>query len=290
MKRLTSIATLIVGAAVSAFGLDGQPGTHDPSTVIECSGKYYCYGTGRNIPIMTSDDGWSWRQSGDVLSNLPGGRPGEDVLRYAGGNNGVNAWAPDVIKVGDKYFLYYALSGTAHRAVVGLVTNKTLDPNSPDYKWEDGGPIAWSLGDGMENLHAIDPGVFHDPTDGTLWLVYGSYFGTIRLMELDPRTGKRLQEEQSRTTVANNSEAVDLIYHDGWYYLLVNHGTCSRRDLHLQHPRGTLEEGHRVLPHLPPSGPGGEGETRPYVNRPQHDHSCAFSTDNDNQRWLLNRP
>lgn len=226
MKRFLSIATLLMSAAISAFGLDGQPQTHDPSTVIECNGKYYDYGTGGSIPMMISDDGWIWRRAGSVLTNLPGGHPGQNVLTYAGGNSGVNAWAPDVIKVGDRYFMYYALSGTSHRAVVALLTNKTLDPDSPDYKWEDGGPIAWSLGDGKEELHAIDPGVFHDPNNGTLWLVYGSYYGMIRLAELDPGTGKRLHEEQSKTILANNCEASILICHDGWYYLLANHGTC----------------------------------------------------------------
>ena len=44
---------------------------------------------------------------------------------------------------------------------------KTLDPESPDYKWVDAGPIVWS--DGVEDSNAIDPGVFRDPTNGTLW-------------------------------------------------------------------------------------------------------------------------
>ena len=122
--------------------------------------------------------------------------------------------------------MYYALSGVAHQAVVGLLVNKTLDPHSPDYQWQDGGPVAWSLGDGKEDLHAIDPGAFYDTGNGTLWLVYGSYFGTIRLAQLDPRTGKRLHQEQSQTIIANQSEAPNLIAHDGWYYLLTNHGTC----------------------------------------------------------------
>jgi arabinan endo-1,5-alpha-L-arabinosidase len=226
MSRMSLIAAFLAMVASPVLGLDGQVGIHDPSTVIVCDGKYYVYATGNGIPIAESDDGWTWRREGSVLSNLPGGRPSREVLNYAGGNNGTNAWAPDVIRVNDNYFLYYALSGANHRAVVALVTNKTLDPTSPEYKWEDGGPIAWSLGDGVEDLHAIDPGVFRDPNDGTLWLVYGSYFGTIRLAQLDPSTGKRLRDEQSRLIVANNSEASELIYHDGWYYLFTNHGTC----------------------------------------------------------------
>jgi len=73
-------------------------------------------------------------------------------------------------------------------------------------------------------------GVFHylDSNDGRLWLVYGSYFGYIRLVELDPRTGKRVNPDDQPVNVAINCEASDLIYHDGWYYLLATHGSCCR--------------------------------------------------------------
>ncbi len=202
------------------LGLDGQPGIHDPSTVILQDGKYYVYGTGTGLPVSMSDDGWTWRRAGTLMQALPGGRLGQDVIAR-GGNN---TWAPDVIRVGDKYYVYYAAPGTQPKAAIGLLVGKTLDPNSSDYKWEDGGPIVWS--DGIEDSNAIDPGVFHDPTNGSLWLTYGSYFGYIRLVELDPKTGKRLHPEAKPINIAINSEASDMIFHDGWYYLLVTHGSC----------------------------------------------------------------
>ena len=86
------------------------------------------------------------------------------------------------------------------------------------------GPVVWS--DGVEDSNAIDPGVMRDPTNGTLWLTYGSYFGYIRLVELDPKTGKRLHPEAKPVNIAINSEASIMIFHDGWYYLLVTHGSC----------------------------------------------------------------
>ena len=97
-------------------------------------------------------------------------------------------------------------------------------PDSPDYKWEDGGPVVWS--DGVEDSNAIDPGVFLDPTTGSLWLTYGSYFGYIRLVELNPKTGKRLYPERKPVDIAINSEASIMIFREGWYYLLVTHGSC----------------------------------------------------------------
>jgi arabinan endo-1,5-alpha-L-arabinosidase len=195
---------------------------HDPSTVIVENGRFYVFATGGGLPISVSDDGWSWRRAGSLMQALPSGRPGEDVIAR-GGNN---TWAPDVIRVGDKYFVYYAAPGTQPKAAVGLLVGKTLDPNSPNYTWEDGGPVVWS--DGIEDSNAIDPGVFRDPSNGSLWLTYGSYFGYIRLVELDPKTGKRLHPERKAVNVAINSEASIMIAHEGWYYLLVTHGSCCQ--------------------------------------------------------------
>jgi arabinan endo-1,5-alpha-L-arabinosidase len=209
---------LLLLAPVSA--LDGQPGMHDPSTVVMQDGKFYVYATGAGLPISISDDGWTWRRAGTLMQSLPGGKPGPDVIAR-GGNN---TWAPDVIRAGDKYFIYYSAPGTQPKSAIGLLVGKTLDPNSPDYKWEDGGPVVWS--DGVEDSNAIDPGVFRDPTNGSLWLTYGSYFGYIRLVELNPKTGKRLYPERKPLNVAINSEASIMIFRDGWYYLLVTHGSC----------------------------------------------------------------
>ena len=50
--------------------------------------------------------------------------------------------------------------------------------------------------DGVEDCDAIDPSFLLDPTDGRLWLTYGTYFGFIRLVELDPKTGKRIAGNQ----------------------------------------------------------------------------------------------
>lgn len=187
-----------------AFALDGQIGIHDPSTVVECNGKFYVYGTGGSALI--SNDGWTWRR---------GVSPPRRGL------------APDVIHIGDLYYMYVAANiGAQPKAAVNMLWSKTLDPSSPEYKWEEGGVVASS--DGIEESNAIDPGVFRDPITGRLWLVYGSYFGYIRLVELDPKTGKRLNPNVRPVNLAINCEASDMIYHDGWYYLLATHGSCCR--------------------------------------------------------------
>ena len=217
---LRGAVVLAVLMVAPVLALDGQPGMHDPSTVVMQDGRFYVFATGAGLPIAISDDGWTWRRAGTLMQALAGGKPGPEVLAR-GGNN---TWAPDVIRSGDKYFVYYSAPGTQPKSAIGLLIGATLDPGSPNYKWEDGGSVVWS--DGVEDSNAIDPGVFRDPANGSLWLTYGSYFGYIRLVELNPKTGRRLYPERKPIDVAINSEASVMIFRDGWYYLLVTHGSC----------------------------------------------------------------
>jgi arabinan endo-1,5-alpha-L-arabinosidase len=219
-RLLKSAVAALPVLSTPALALDGQPGMHDPSTIVVHDGRFYSYGTGDGLPISMSDDGWTWRREGSLMSAVPGGKPGREVLAL-GGNN---TWAPDVIHLGDKFFMYYSAPGTQPKSAIGLLVGRSLDPQSPYYQWQDGGPVVWS--DGIEDSNAIDPGVFLDPTDGRLWLTYGSYFGYIRLVELDPKTGQRRYPQRAPVNVAINSEASIIIYRDGWYYLLVTHGSC----------------------------------------------------------------
>ena len=187
-----------------AFALDGEPYIHDPSTVMLCEGKFYTYGTGGGGLI--SDDGWTWHSGAQ--------RPGGGA-------------APDVIKIGDRYLMAYGATGGGlgggHNGRILTMWNQTLDPKSPDFKFTEAVVVASS--DGVEDCDAIDPSLMLDPTDGRLWLSYGTYFGFIRLVELDPKTGKHVEGNQP-LNIGIDCEATDLIYRDGWYYLLGTHGTC----------------------------------------------------------------
>src|SRR4051812_37448412 len=177
------LAAAILTLAPSAFALEGQIGIHDPSTLIVCDGKFYTWGTGGN-PLV-SDDGWTWRA-------------GTVPLR--------TGLAPDVIHLGDRYYMYVARNtGGQPRAEIEMISTKTLDPASPDYKWEAGGIVVTT--DGIEDCNGIDPGVMIDSTTHRLWLTYGSYFGYIRLVELDPKTGQRLDPKSTPVDLAINCEA-----------------------------------------------------------------------------------
>jgi len=201
-KILGLTAFLIVSITQTLLAQIGKPFIHDPSTIVECDGKYYTFGTGGGGLI--SEDGWTW--------NGGGVRPGGGA-------------APDAIKIGNRYLVAYGATGGSsnHKGAILTMWNKTLDPKSPDFKYSE--PVVVATSDGYEESDAIDPGLMLDPVTGRLWLSYGTYFGYISVVELDPKTGKRVQGNQA-VNVAIVCEASDLIYHDGWYYLLATHGTC----------------------------------------------------------------
>jgi len=198
--------TVLLSLLFAATGMAqvGKPFIHDPSTIMECDGKYYTFGTGGGGLI--SQDGWTW--------NTGAVRPGGGA-------------APDAIKIGDRYLVVYGATGGGlgggHNGKILTMWNKTLDPQAPDFKFSD--PVVVAQSDGFEDNDAIDPGLLLDPTDGRLWCSYGTYFGFIRLVELDPKTGKRVEGNKA-LDIAIDCEATDLEYRDGWYYLLGTHGTC----------------------------------------------------------------
>ncbi len=205
-KSILAGSIALVSALVPqmTFAQVGKPYIHDPSTIMECDGKYYTFGTGGGGLI--SEDGWTW--------NGGGVRPGGGA-------------APDAIKIGDRYLIAYSATGGGlgggHAGRVLTMWNKTLDPNSPDFAYTEPIEVAHSLDD--EDCDAIDAGLLLDPTTGSLWLTYGTYFGFIRIVELDPKTGKRVEGNEP-VNIAIDCEATDLMYRNGWYYLLGTHGTC----------------------------------------------------------------
>ena len=204
MKKILFLLSILNCQFITCDAQTGAPYIHDPSTIAECNGKYYTFGTGGGGLI--SDDGWSWHGGAE--------RPGGGA-------------APDVLKIGDRYLCIYGATGGGlgggHNGRILTMWNKTLDPKSPDFKWTKAVEVCSS--DGMEDQDAIDPSLLLDPTTGRLWVSYGTYFGTIRLIELDPKTGFRMKGNKEKD-IAIDCEATDLIYRDGWYYLLGTHGTC----------------------------------------------------------------
>ena len=168
-------------------------------------------------------------------------------------------WAPCVRKVNDHlYRMYYAITcpgtingdGTwSERAFIGLM--ETSDPASN--KWEDKGYVITNASDKGLNFkvksndwancyfkyNAIDPTYVITP-EGKHWLIYGSWHSGFAAVELDANTGKTKATLPNPwgtaddiaaygktifTRTLNNrwqgSEAPEIVYHDGYYYLFV---------------------------------------------------------------------
>ena len=171
--RLTILASLACVSVVFARKADGQGRryTADRNVSFDCPdpaviqprdpGPVYVFATGYGVPIYRSDDLYHWDRvesrvfAGDVPA--PVGKGGR------AGSRGI--WAPDIRWFNGRYFLYYAVStfGSQH-SVIGLATNKSLDPASPDYRWEDQGLVLESR-EGKTDFNAIDPAMIVDHDD-----------------------------------------------------------------------------------------------------------------------------
>ncbi|HPB03736.1 MAG TPA: arabinan endo-1,5-alpha-L-arabinosidase, partial [Bacteroidaceae bacterium] len=202
--KILCVGIIFSAATLNIYGQVGSPFIHDPSTIVECDGKYYTFGTGGGGLI--SEDGWHW--SGGAV------RPGGGA-------------APDAMKIGDRYLVAYSATGGGlgggHAGRILTMWNKTLDPNSPDFEYTEAVVVASTVAD--EDCDAIDVGLMLDPTTGRLWCTYGTYYGFIRQVELDPATGFRIEGNEA-IDIAIDCEASVMIYRNGWYYLLATHGTC----------------------------------------------------------------
>ncbi|MCM1489627.1 MAG: family 43 glycosylhydrolase [Muribaculum sp.] len=187
------------------------------------------------IGMLSSADLKTWQREKPVLNPTPEWAK-DPVPAYRG-----HTWAPDIIRAGDKWYIYYSCSTFGKNiSAIGVATNKTLNPESPDYKWEDLGMVIKSE-PGVDDWNAIDPNVVYDE-NGKPWLTYGSFWDGIQIVGLkkDMKTpvGKSKTIARRRKPCdfghngenagANAIEAPFIVNKDGWYYLFVSHDYCCK--------------------------------------------------------------
>lgn len=200
----------------------GSPHFHDPATPIRQGDTWHIFATGNGIVTRTSADLKTWTAGEPVFKDLPSWHR-EIVPDHKG-----HLWAPDIILRGGRYLLYYSVSGWGkNTSAIGLVSSPTLDAKDPAYAWKDEGVVIRSTE--KSNYNAIDPQLFADP-DGSLWMVFGSFWTGIQLIELDRETGQRHPQRKKVRQLAWHEaiEAPALFLHDGYYHLFVNWGRCCR--------------------------------------------------------------
>jgi len=208
-------------AVLTQFGRR-EPRVHDPSTIVACKDDFWFFATGNGVVSWHSRDLTNWENGPHVFASNPAW-----AVDAIPGNRGY-LWAPDVIHVGNRYLLYYSVSTFGkNTSAIGVATNATLDPADPSFGWRDQGIVVQSQA--TNNFNAIDPAVTTD-LEGKLWLSFGSFWSGIKLIQLDPATGKRLAPDSPMRSLAyhDSIEAAAIGQHKGRYYLFVNWGLCCR--------------------------------------------------------------
>jgi arabinan endo-1,5-alpha-L-arabinosidase len=209
---------------------------HDPVLIKE-KDTYYLFCTGMGISVWSSKDLKNWRKEAPVFSKAP-----EWAVQAVPGFRG-HIWAPDISFHNGRYYLYYAVSAFGkNTSCIGVTVNKTLDPTSPDYKWEDRGKVVQSV-PGRDLWNAIDPALILDENK-TPWLTFGSFWEGMKLVKLAPdltsvaepqewyTVARRPRDFGTPDTSAGNAaiEAPFIFRKGNFYYLFVSWDYCCRAE------------------------------------------------------------
>jgi arabinan endo-1,5-alpha-L-arabinosidase len=220
----------------------GTYNVHDPA-VLRIGDTYYMYSTDAiyfqrrnsgdtrrdfkpgNIQVRSSKDLVHWKFEGWAFDSIPF-EAKSWVLENNNNKGATNIWAPYPVYYRNKFRLYYCVSAFGMQtSYIGLA-----ESDSPLGPWTLKGEVVKTRrGDRM---NAIDPSIITDPSSGRMWMHYGSYFGGLYVVELNPETGKPFIEGDQGILVArrdnykkDNLEAPEIIYHQGFkkYYLFISY-------------------------------------------------------------------
>jgi arabinan endo-1,5-alpha-L-arabinosidase len=232
LRSLLACAALLPAIAPAAESR--QVSIHDPVMARE-GDTYYLYSTGPGITFYSSPDRVNWQHRGRVFPGEPAWA--RDVAPKFNGH----IWAPDIVHHDGRYFLYYSVSSFGvNTSAIGVTVNRTLDPASPDYRWEDRGIVVRSV-PGRDLWNAIDPAVTFDET-GTPWMSFGSFWSGLKLVKLAPSL-TALAEPQEWHGIAKRErsvlepdaqagpaeiEAPFIFRKGGHYYLFISWDKCCR--------------------------------------------------------------
>lgn len=244
---------------------------HDPS-IIKVGEEYYVFGSHRAVAKTTDMMNWKNVNAYSGFAQTFGELYKEWASLDQGGKSTIsidgNMWAPDIIynKELKKYCLYMSLNGVDWNSVIVMATSDNIegpytnaqtivysgftnDGRHPveltDYEKITGEKTVndrYLKSDGKWDpdygTNAIDASVFYDQ-EGKLWMIYGSWFGGLFMLELDESTGLR-DLNVKYETVPNESdaymgkkvaggrfvsgEAPYIIFIDGYYYLFTTYG------------------------------------------------------------------
>ncbi len=237
---MLAVSTVTIGTSNAEYS---RASVHDPSVVKLEDGSYYIIGS--HLGAARSNDLQNWTSAANsnlgstrttffnnIYTDLA--VPEKWSNTTSGYDLAGNMWAPDIIYNKDmgKYCMYLSINGQVWNSSIVLCTADNIDG---PYTYQ--GTIVYSgftnntvnnvnntdvprvlgknpdisryLTNGSWNAaygtNAIDPAVFYDENDN-LWMIYGSWFGGIYMLELDENTGLR-DYNVKYETVSNVSDA-----------------------------------------------------------------------------------
>ncbi|WP_296665730.1 arabinan endo-1,5-alpha-L-arabinosidase [Demequina sp.] len=165
----------------------GARNAHDPTAVRDEHGVYWLFSTDADadgpllnagVQIRRSTDLVNWEFVGHALDGIPG-----PALAHTGADS---LWAPDVVRVdaeaGAEWRMYYSASTFGSRtSAIGLAV--APEPRGP---WRDRGLVVTTRHE-VDGHNAIDAQLVID--GDRHHLVYGSFFGGLHVLGIDPVTG-----------------------------------------------------------------------------------------------------
>lgn len=287
---LSGIMLLSAHTSIDAYAANhARVSVHDPSIVKLDDGSYYIIGShlsaarsddlGSWTPTANSNAG---TKNTTFFKNIytdlavPAAWSSPSNANY---DLSGNLWAPDIVynEIMGKYCMYLSINGDNYKSSIVLCTADNIDGpytyvdtivysgfnNSSTFNYSktdvpkvlgdnpDLSRYLDSKGDWNPNYgtNAIDPAVFYDE-NGSLWMIYGSWFGGLFMLDLDENTGLR-DYTVKYDTVADVSDAYmgikaagghwvsgegpyieymeDPNTGKGYYYLFVSYG-CFNND------------------------------------------------------------
>nr|WP_320036530.1 arabinan endo-1,5-alpha-L-arabinosidase [uncultured Bacteroides sp.] len=219
----------------------GTYNVHDPACK-KFGDTYYMYSTDaiygenkdeakkHNVPlgyiqVRKSRDLVHWEFEGWAFPEIPR-EAVEWVRSNSEGKGATNIWAPYIIKHGKSYRLYYCVSAFGQKnSYIGLA-----ESSSPEGPWIQKGCVVRTNKE--TPMNAIDPTVIVDPSNGKMWMHYGSFFGGLYCVQLNPETGLAMKNADLGHLVArranykvDNMEAPEIVYNPQFkkYYLFVSY-------------------------------------------------------------------
>ena len=208
----------------------GAVNTHDPSLVRGDDGRWYVFSTDASagdihrcgVQVRASDDLIHWEYLGAAFDDYETTCAEEIAAARLNPSKHDGLWAPDVVKVGNQWRMYYSASTFgSSRSVIGMAVSGSLTGS-----WEDKGIVIRSDAGASAKPNAIDPCIFTDPS-GKQYMTWGSFFGGIWLTALDENgfaEGEPVRIAGSRGCRAEGSYLIWLPQTE-YYYLFVSYGS-----------------------------------------------------------------